>query len=94
MEPKYNDYRILRPSGEVERCRIPRFVSPRSIADQLRHSEVFVRVPKGWSILCADSMAHGPCWVWHGRDGRILGPVAEPTDESVANAELKRIGAA
>lgn len=70
---RYEEYVILRPSGEVEKARVPSFFDVFDVSKRLAHSVVFLKVPKGHGIFVRN------------RDGAIQGPTYVLVDRATEN---------
>ena len=89
------EYRIVRVCGTVEKCRIPSFISPATVAIRCPHSMVFMKVGKrqnAWVDGPADGFIGGDAWVLVLADGKVYGPAGEPKTEAEAYAIWLALG--
>ncbi len=84
--PRYDQYKILAPSGEWEKWRVPRFFTSRDVAKHRPHSTICLFVPVRHSLFGKSEFGEsvrmdGPCWaVWNREKDEHVGPFKAPEE--------------
>jgi hypothetical protein len=90
MKRKYHQFRLLRPDNTFESIQVPVYWSAKNVADKLRHTDVFMFVPKSMHVMqvrndqVGPHFVHGPCWVLWSRIHNAFYKVDEPVDADTA----------
>lgn len=76
---KYQRFKVLHPSGELESLMVPKCFNAKELAEHYRHSVIILCVPKGHNVIMAGrarpTIMDGPCEVIYGREsgGFVVG---------------------